>query len=47
MSSPTRIGVSHVTETGFSLMGATLGAILFITAGREPLRRLLATLRNR
>ena len=36
-----------MTETGFSLMGAALGAILFITAGREPLRRLLTTLKNR
>ena len=36
-----------MTETGFSLMGAALGAILFVSAGREPLRRLIDLLKQR
>jgi len=36
-----------VTETLYSLVGAALGAFLFVFAGREPLRRLIESLRGR
>ncbi len=47
MSSGIRIGAFDMTQTGFSLMGAALGAVVFISAGREPLRRLIESLKNR
>ncbi len=36
-----------MTEAAYSLLGATLGAIFFISAGREPLRKLIDSLKNR
>ena len=36
-----------MNEAIYSLMGAGLGAFLFIFAGREPLRRLIGTLKDR
>jgi hypothetical protein len=36
-----------MTQTGLSLMGAALGAIAFITAGRQPLRKLIDALKQR
>jgi len=36
-----------MNEAIYSLLGAMLGAFLFIFAGREPLRRLIETLKNR
>ncbi len=36
-----------MTEAIYSGLGAALGAFLFIFAGREPLRRLMASLRDR
>ena len=36
-----------MNEAIYSLMGAGLGAFLFIFAGRDPLRRLIDTLKSR
>jgi len=36
-----------MTETLYSLLGAALGGFLFVFAGRDPLRRLIASLRQR
>lgn len=36
-----------MNEAIYSLVGAGLGAFLFIFAGREPLRRLIDTLKDR
>jgi len=36
-----------MNEAIYSLMGAALGAFLFIFAGREPLRRLIDSLKSR
>ena len=36
-----------MSQTGFSLIGAAIGAILFVSAGREPLRRLIGMLKPR
>jgi len=35
-----------MSQTGFSLIGAALGAILFVSAGREPLRRVMDLLKR-
>jgi len=36
-----------MNEAIYSLMGAGLGAFLFVFAGREPLRRLIDSLKSR
>jgi len=35
-----------MSQTGFSLIGAALGAILFVSAGRDPLRRVMDLLKR-
>lgn len=42
-----QFGIRCMTETLYSLLGAALGGFLFVFAGRDPLRRLIASLRQR